>query len=45
MGSRHRSAVTTSMPLIPITLITECRDNYIRKLFTLQATWLSFLCQ
>lgn len=29
MGSRHRSAVTTSMPLTPITLITEVRDYYI----------------
>ena len=29
MGSRHRSAVTTSMPLTPITLITEVRSYYI----------------
>ena len=29
MGSRHRSAVTTSMPLTPITLITEVRRYYI----------------
>ena len=29
MGSRHRSAVTTSMPLTPITLITEVQEYYI----------------
>jgi hypothetical protein len=36
MGSRHRSAVTTSMPLTPITLITEVQCDYKRKLKILQ---------
>jgi len=43
MGSRHRSAVTASMPLTPITLITEVSADYIRKRNILQPLNLSVL--